>query len=234
MNFGKVRDFPAILKTLEGKILEYGMGSVSEEEQSLDFRGEFVPLFKMGTQLEIVRVQDKIETQRFIGEVYLSSQKMLRLISVTDEVLPGAATAYQYNVDIQGQATALIPPSPEKHAKRFSLLHRHTESLPSVQRFPITIHAISMSKIKFISDKTLPQGQRINISTNQPFRLDSVPAEVEVPIVCGPMETCSYRCRILELSGNNYLELEAFTRKISLQENKLFPPVAISNEEEHP
>ncbi len=75
MNFGKVRDFPAILKTLEGKILEYGMGSVSEEEQSLDFRGEFVPLFKMGTQLEIVRVQDKIETQRFIGEVYLSSQK---------------------------------------------------------------------------------------------------------------------------------------------------------------
>ena len=57
MNFGTVlQKFPAALKTPEGKLMEYGTASISLEEQSVDFEGEFVPLCTMGTRLQIVRI----------------------------------------------------------------------------------------------------------------------------------------------------------------------------------
>ena len=230
MGFNMMQEFPAVLKTLEGKILEYGTGSISEENQSLDFKGGFVPICKMGTQLEVVRVQGDIETQRFVGEVYLSSQRMLRLISLSDEVLPGAASAYSYNVSIPGHASANFAP---EAPKRLGLLHRHSEASPAIQTFPIKIHALSMSQMKFTCDLALSQGQRVTVYTDHPIHLDELAVEVELPITLGPEKTCSYRCRILELSGNNYFLMEAFTRELSLRENKLFPPAFISSEEEH-
>lgn len=232
MSFGaKASDhFSAILKTLDDKILEYGSASVSVEDQSLDFKSEFVPLFKMGTQLKVVWVQSGVEAMSFEGEVYLSSQKMLRLVALKDTVLPGASSAFTYEVSFTGNATATIEPA-EEQPKRFSFLHRRSSSAPVVQKFPVSIYAISLSQIKFTCDVCLPKGQMVTLNVSQPISLKDLPLQVEVPITLGAEGTNSYRCSInLGESGYNFMSLRPYVDKLSQQKNKMFPPNPTSSE----
>ena len=216
------RDFPAVLKTPDGRVLEYGTAKASIQEGSVDFQSEFVPLFKMGTPLVIVRVKDKVETQVFTGESYLSTEKMLRLVSVRDEVLPGAASAYSYEVELTGQANALIQPKPQRRLFPFG---QREEPMPSWQEFPVSIYSLSLTRMKFTCDLPLTQGQRLTLTeAGEPPLLREVPLEVELPVTFGEGETSSYRCRILDLPGENRERLEKLLRRLSLTLNKSFPP----------
>lgn len=229
LNFGtELKNFPAILKTPEGKTLEYGTASICVEDQSLDFSGEFVPICKMGTCLQIIRTQKDFETQQFTGKVYLSTQRMLRLVSITDEILSGAMVAYNYDTEMDGRVVASVVR--EDVPSRFSLLHKQMEHFPSVEEFPVKINTISLAQIRFICNKTLSMHQRITLSTELPIRLNSLHMEIVQPVIFGPSEASSYLCRILNLSEENYETLSSFVRKISVRENKLFPPVVTSSE----
>ncbi len=80
----------AILKTAENQILEYGTAKISVNNRSVDFTSNFVPLMKIGTPLKIVCYEGKSSTHVIRGEVYLSSPKLMRLVSIKITVLPGA------------------------------------------------------------------------------------------------------------------------------------------------
>jgi len=216
------QDFPAVLKTMENKLLEYGVGRASIAENYVEFKSEFVPLFKMGTRLRVVRVKDEVETQIFTGEVYLSAEKMLRLVSVRDEVLPGAVSAYLYDVKLPGTASAMIQPK-EEHRRFFSFGPKQ-ESVPLWQEFPVTVYAISLSRLKFTCSVPLTQGQRFTMTVGEPPLLEDISLEVELPVAFGEGETGSYRCRILDLFGENQRRLEECLQRLSLQVNKAFPP----------
>ncbi len=223
-------NFSAILKTPDGKVVEYGTAWISEEDQGINFKSDFVPIFEMGAPLKIVRVQDELETQVFSGEVYLSSQHLIRLISLTDEVLPAASSAFLYDVDIKGQVQAVVQ-APEKPARRFSLRPRNP-SAPAPQTFPVSIYSISLAKVKFTCDKILSQGQRITLCVDHPISLCELPLEVELPITLGAEDRSNYHCKILDLAGQNALHLTPYIDQLSLQKNKMFPPAAILSEEE--
>lgn len=218
------QDFPAVLKTIENKLLEYGTGCASITDGYVEFKSEFVPLFKMGTQLRVVRVKDEVETQIFTGEVYLSSDKMLRLVSVQDEVLPGAVSAYLYDVKLTGSASAMIRPQ-EQPRRLFSFGSRQ-EAVPVWQEFPVTVYAISLARLKFTCSVPLTQGQRFTMTVGTPPLLEDISLEVELPVTFGEGETGSYRCRILDLFGENRQRLEEYLQQLSLTANKAFPPPA--------
>lgn len=220
--------FSAILKTPDDKIIEYGIAWISVEDQSINFKSEFVPICEMGTPLKIVRVQDELETQAFTGEVYLSSQHLLRLISLSDEVLPAASSVFLYDVKIEGSAEATIE-APDKPTKLFSLRTKYPAAL-ALQIFPVSIYAISLAKVRFTCDMMLSKGQRVTLNVKQPIALCELPLEVVLPITLGTGDTCSYHCKILELSGNNAFQLESYVDRLSQQKNKLFPPVVTSSE----
>lgn len=220
MGFAKIEsDFPAVLKTVDDKILEYGTARASIQEGSIEFKNEFVPLFKMGTRLKIVRVHDNVETHSFMGEVYLSAEKLLRLVSVTDQVLPGAATAYLYDVKMDGTASAMLAPQ-----RRLFRIGR-PDGLPSLQVFPISVYALSMSQLRFTCSVQLPQGQRLTVNVPQPYLFEQLPIQVELPVDFGEGATGSFRCRILDLPGENRYRLERFLEDMSLRVNKSFPPL---------
>lgn len=220
------QDFPALLKTVENKLLEYGTGCASIAAGYVEFKSEFVPLFKMGTQLRIVRIKDEVETQLFTGEVYLSSEKMLRLVSVRDEVLPGAVSAYLYDVKLPGNASAMVLP-PEQ-PRRFFSFGSKPEAIPVWQEFPVTVYALSLGRLKFTCSVPLSQGQRFTMTVGNPPLLEDVSLEVELPVAFGEGETGSYRCRILDLFGDNQRRLEECLQELSLAANKAFPPPAES------
>lgn len=218
------QDFPAVLKTPENKLLEYGTGRASVADGYVEFKSEFVPLFKMGTRLRIVRVKDEVETQVFTGEVYLSSEKMLRLVSVRDEVLPGAVSAYLYDVKLSGSASAMI--LPQEQPRRFFPFGSRQGAVPVWQEFPVTVYALSLGRLKFTCSVPLAQGQRFTVSVGEPPLLEDITLEVELPVAFGEGETGSYRCRILDLFGENQRRLEELLRELSLAANKAFPPAA--------
>ena len=198
MSFSRIeQDFPAVLKTTEDRALEYGTGCASVAEGRVDFKGEFVPLFKMGTQVRIVRVKD--------------------------EVLPGAASAYLYDVEMPGTAEGLV--APPKAPRRLFRFGRQEEEAPTAQVFPVLVHAISMNQVKFTCDIPLDQGQELRLTTQGPVELTALPLRVELPVTFGEGATSSYRCKIAELSGANHIRLEQFLRGLSLRINKSFPPV---------
>lgn len=220
MGFAKIEcDFPAVLKTEDDKVLEYGTACASIREGSIDFKNEFVPLFKMGTRLVIARVHDGVETHRFTGEVYLSAEKMLRLVAVTDEVLPGAASAYLYDVKMEGTASAMLAPR-----KKLFRLGR-PDGLASLQVFPISVYALSMNQLRFTCGVTLPQGQRLTVDVPEPRLFEQLPIQVELPVDFGEGATGSYRCKILDLPGENRYRLERYLKDMSLRVNKSFPPL---------
>lgn len=223
MSFAKIEhDFPAVLKTTEDKVLEYGTACASIAEGSIEFKNEFVPLFKMGTRLKIVRVHDDVETHSFTGEVYLSAEKLLRLVSVTDEVLPGAVSAYLYDVEMEGTASAILPPQGQRKLFHFG----RSEDLPSLQVFPISVYALSLVQLRFTCGVTMPQGQRLTVNVHQPPLFEDLPIQVELPVDFGEGTTGSYRCRILDLPGENRYRLEQYLQEMSYRVNKSFPPAA--------
>ena len=229
MNYNNLRRrFPAVLKTLDDKIVEYGAASVIVEEQSIEFKSQFVPLFKMGTPLKIVYIEKDIEIQVFIGEVYLSSQQFLKLISLKDEVLPGASFAITHTVNMQGKAVGMVLP-PEEKTKYFSFKPK-PHVVPIKQTFPISIHSISMSQIKFTCNVNLITENLIELDVLAPLRLKKITAQVETQVM-GAGTTYSYHCKILDLSGESYLTLEKFLFQTYLRERKLFPPLTISSDE---
>ena len=216
------RNFPAVLKTMEDKVLEYGTACVSMEEQCIDFKSDFVPLCKMGTTLKIIRMEEETETQIFTGEVYLSSEKMLRLVSVEDELLPGSIYAYLYDVEMRGEGETQVP-GKKRLFGRQSLV---------TQSFPIEIYAISLPQVKFTCQEPLTEGQNITLTITEPLHLRHIPLQVELPINFMDGKASSYRCKILELQEEGRQSLEELLWQLSLAANKCFPPVNLSSDGE--
>ena len=100
--------FDAVLKTLFGKTIEIGRGQFNPADRSVDFECDFIPLFSMGTKLQLLRLHEGTEVHRFVGEVYFSSAGRLRLVSVQDEVLPEAALVFLYYVELSGTAQTTV------------------------------------------------------------------------------------------------------------------------------
>lgn len=224
LHFNKVEQgFSAVLKTPDGEILEYGKASIAPDHQGIVFKNDFVPLFKMGTPLVIVRTQGDLETQRFTGEVYLSSQNLLQLVSVTDEVLSGAAAAFLYDTCLPAELTASLTQEPPKHFLA-RLLHPHPKT--QVCTVPVTITAISLTHLRLSGNVELGASQRFTVEIPQ-LSITKLPAQVELVLDFGQDGvTKNYKCKILELGGANRLQLAPFVETLSQQANKMFPPIS--------
>lgn len=193
--------FPAVLKTVDNKELEFGNITVSREDRSVDFTNNFVPLCKLGDHMKIVRLQDDVEVISYTGEVYLSSQNVLRIVDVTEEFLSGAYTALLYEVNLIGQVEAEIMETPPK--KKFSLFHK--KPAPIHATFPVNIHALSMQYICFTTEQTLQKEQNIYLDLENPA-LSHVQLKVEQSVNMG-QEQNTYKCavRLIDAGSKNNL-----------------------------
>lgn len=201
--------FDAVLRTPAGKTIEMGRGQYDSANNSVDFEGSFVPLFAMGTRLEIVRMHEGVQVHRFTGEVYLSSAEMLRLVSVQAEILPDAALVFLYYVNFEGTAKMMA-----KVQKRFLLAKRIVDTEIT---FPVKVHALSMREIKFNTDLSveLDPGQKLSLYLQGDLGIACLPVEVRQAIVFGQEANC-YRCRILPLGPHDMERLKNHVRAISL------------------
>lgn len=97
----------AVLKTIDNNILETGFASYSAGGQYIDFTSPFVPIMKIKSKVKVVCSDNGVITHVFTGEVYLSSPKLLRVVSLKCAFLSGAEKALA--ADITFNAQILMP-----------------------------------------------------------------------------------------------------------------------------
>ena len=214
--------FSAVLKSIAGKILEIGAARVYPEQQAIEFYSDFVPLFRMGTPLQIIQVKNELEIQAFRGEVYLSSANLLQLVSLTDEVLPGAQAAFLYDTKLDGciRGKHLI----ELPKRRFFELPHRRLLRNAEQMLPIEIHASSTAQIKFDCSAKLTQDQQVMLTVPSPH-IAAEPIVVEQAVIFGDSGRYTYRCRFVKLQPQTRTALEPFVSRLAQLELKMFPPV---------
>lgn len=217
--------FSAVLKSTDGKILEIGAARVYPEQQAIEFYSEFVPLFRMGTALQVIQVKNELEIQAFRGEVYLSSANLLQLVALTDEVLPGAQAAFLYDTKLDGCVRGKHLTDPPKR-KLFELPHRRLLRAAE-QMLPVEVHAISTAQVKFDCSAKLAQGQQVTLTLPGPPQIAAEPVVVEQAVIFGDSGRYTYRCHFLQLQAQTRLALEPFVARLAQLELKMFPPVLI-------
>ena len=211
-------DFPpmrALLQTEAGRIVETGFFSVSEEDRTVDFTGDFVPLYRMGSRLKVVCLFGDLQVHSFTGEVYLSSPELMRLVSIEDEVLPGAWYAFQYEVELEAdvRVISLAATVPSRKLFRRPLLRHGTD-------FSCIVHSISMSIVHFTADQPLEKGQQLAMHVRHPA-IGPIPLVV-TQVLDFQQARNNYRCDVQsDISPSPRGALETMVAQLSLQ-NKLF------------
>ena len=191
--------FKARLKTWDDRLLEEGYASVSIENRSVDFQNEFVPLLELGTTVKVFQLQEDKEIHCFIGRVYLSSRRLLRVVSVSDDLLTEAEKQLPVEVDIKGQ------------------LRLQSGGIKSIKSYPAHIYPLSPAIVKFTCPLQLPAGSCVLLSFSKPFAIEGLAAQVYQSILFGDSHS-GYLCHVQSAPdpGRTRLSdfIEAHTRSL--------------------
>ena len=162
-----------------------------------------------------VTIQDGIEVVSYVGEVYLSSQHILRLVSVTETVLPAARSVFSYDVDLTGKLIARVLDTSHKRFLFFGKKPRYRETV-----FDAQIHSIALRGVKFTTPYNLEDEQTISLNMQEP-RLKDVLLDVKKAIDMG-QEMRSYQCVIRDIDRESRDNLENFIASLNNQKGQAF------------
>lgn len=147
--------FTAKLYSEDGQFMELGEARVSDTEYAVDFTGDFVPLLKLGTTVQIVRVLGDTEYERFVGKVYLSSRKLLQVVEISPELVKIARDYFSVNENLP--VTMLLLPA---KMSRFNP--------QKAERCSGAIRGIYPGTIKITTIDYIPEGQNLLLSIESP------------------------------------------------------------------
>lgn len=184
--------FHAILKDLDGNELAVGSASIhlqepgdDEEEGYIEFTSEFVPLYPLGTHLEIYRLYGRREVHRFSGQVYLSDTNLIRLIKVEDEPLPSALDVCC--TDVAFPATVTIP---SNEVITVGFFRKKKVKDPEV--LPATMTAMTQSQVEVLieSGQEFPEAKKMLLTVNEPALFQNVVISVRKAFTYGERTSC--------------------------------------------
>lgn len=194
--------FPAKLYTAEGMLAANGEAFVSLERQCIEFRSDFVPLYPLGTPMTIYRLHEKKQIHEFCGKVYLSSKKLMRLVSVQDTLHPGAEELYHCDVNISASLNRAF------EVERRNLLPFLSSKLSLVEEeYEIRILALTTTRFEFeVIDtnlaSSLPEscfeiGHTFHLCVNDPFPFSEAEIVIEQQFLFG---TGTYLGKFIDLT----------------------------------
>ncbi|MCI8600798.1 MAG: hypothetical protein HFE45_04300 [Oscillospiraceae bacterium] len=200
--------FPAALKSAEGEILARGQASVDVRQQSIEFKSDFVPLYPIGTPMIITRLLDNDEIHQFSGKVYISNKHLMRLVSVEDELLPGAEKIYCCEMSLSAK---LLPP-------RSGLL----SFLQKGKAIDITVTSVTLQQLEFLAttEKPLALGEEYLLSAQPQLPIADTLIQIRRSLPAGA--STSYTCGFAALDAAGERSLQAFMTDYTQKNAKLF------------
>lgn len=212
--------FKAVLKDPTGGECFEGRAEINLEEEYIDFKGEFVPLYPLGTPMEIYRLYGKREIHQFCGQVYLSDTNLMRLIKVTDHPMPQALDVRCTNIAIPAQ-----------------IVSTHTVTIPSggifrkkkteTEVLPASLTAMTQAQVEILVERAEPfaEGEQLQLTVEEPALFTNTTITIRKVFTYG--DASSYLCAIGDES-NTQLDL----RNSFLKENQVKPVQYFSNTNE--
>lgn len=221
-------NFQAELRLENGEFLAEGTASVDLEDKSVNFTSEFVPLYEVDTKAQICRIHNKQDVHKFNGQVYISDRNIMRIVSVTDELLEGSEDCYSNNVKCK--TTIVATKSKDSNITGI-------EILKGIE-FDATICDMTEQKVEFELTKSHPSGiikkilhnsskDRQKLAEGQIFEIKK--AELPVGNISVKInkvehfeENSRIQCDIITDTTPERDNLKEFLWAYNLQNNKLF------------
>lgn len=192
--------FSAALKSEDGRLLEIGEACLSETENAIEFNSEFVPLLQLGSTAQIVRVLGNQEFDYFIGKVYLSTQKMLKLIDIPEKVMENAHRLFDVNENLS--ITLALAPGKSPHFNTQKAAHMAGN-----------VRYLSNDVVKLVAMEFIAEGQILSFSIDSPtIKLDELCVTVRERVLL-KRNAAVLICDVLPPSAGNRSSLSAFFSK---------------------
>ncbi len=190
--------FPAILKSADGEELSAGEACFDRSAQEIEFTSDFVPLFPLGTPMKIERVYEGADIHDFSGQVYLSSKKLMRLVSVRDTPRYGAQYVYCSNLKLN--ATVRFP---EGQPQKKPLLFFSSKAAKRKESTAVVVSSVNPQGVTLLHDILDPfaHGQTLLMQLHEPAPALEAELVVARELLFG--DRASYFCRFERiLSGS--------------------------------
>lgn len=158
--------FSALLKSQEGRLMEVGEACLSRTENKVTFKNEFVPLVKLDTMVEVVRVLGNKQLERFQGRVYLSSRNLLQIVDVNEKIITDARSVFDINTYHPAVFTLSPNDSPRFNPKKAEVIDG-------------TIRYLSKDVIKLSVLPFVAEGQYLTVECEPPPELKKAVLRVE-------------------------------------------------------
>ncbi len=233
-------NFDAYLKLVDGKILAFGKASIEIEKHAVSFTSSFVPLYPMGTKMEIVRLHKGKKIHSFTGGVYLSDKHFMNIVSVSDVLLPGSELCYCGELNFPMQMHQIDTDNKNKLFSMFNNKKKKpmdaiiTELTPHRLHFQINdninsnlTESIEKKVKKSVGNKTFIE-ERARFQKGMKFAADlagalpkiSIEFEIIEPFYFGAKAW--YSCDITNISQDDRYALGKFLWKYNLENNTVF------------
>lgn len=196
--------FSALFKAEDGIITEPGEACVSRTENKVTFKSDFVPLVKLDTTVEIVRVLGDKELERFVGRVYLSSRNLLQIVGVDEGVMSAARELFDINTYLPAYFTLSPNKSPSFHPRKAELVAG-------------TIRYLSMDRVKISAMPFIGEGQYLMVECEAPLELKSTVLRVEKRELLG-RKAAILICSIATIPQQEAAALESYVDLLNKQE----------------
>lgn len=205
--------FSAVLKSPEGEELAVGRAQLNLEDRSIDFRSDFVPLYPMGTEMEIYRLYGRREVHRFRGQVYLSDMRLMRLVKVEDEPLPNALDVCCVDIAFPGVVTV------DAAGENSGWFHKKKAE---PEEFPAVVLAMTKTQVEILveQDQAFGEGQEMTLTVEQPPVFENTLLSVRSVFTYG--NRSSYLCLIEQESDQNNQRRLAFLDKHRVEHTRIF------------
>lgn len=191
--------FPALLRSADGRVKEFGRGALAFGQNTVDFYSEFIPLMELGTEAQVVWLAGTRELAVFEGRIYLSSAERARLVNVDPAALRLPRAVLALNTCI---AATIAPPG------------RPGAALPAELVY------LAQGLVKLRTDARAERGQKLMLSAEVDFlTLEEVELEVEEQVLLDSRKTLLL-CSVKPGSDANYIALKTYAAKLEARQRK--------------
>lgn len=196
--------FTARLQAEGGRIMEIGEACVSKTENKVTFKSEFVPLVKLASIVEIVRVLGATEFEHFVGKVYLSSRTLLQIVSVDEAVISQVRELFDINTYLPAYFALSPNNSPSFNTRKAELIAG-------------TIRYLSMDTVKVSAMPYIGEGQYLMVESDPPLELHTTVLRVDKRILLG-RRAAILICGIAVLPPQEEQRLQSYVTQLAKQE----------------
>lgn len=191
--------FPALLQSPYNGIREFGQASVAGDGNAIDFEADFVPLAPLGTQATVSWIRGNEVADDYVGQVYLSSPNLLRIVDVDPEQIAWLRLVFSANTLLPAQL--FVP-------------NRHPWPGKPAGPLPANIIYLAPDAIKLRTPVTFEAEQPLLLNTEVDFlTLADLGIRVRKQIFLRRQDSILL-CAVENCSEENLIALSAYTARL--------------------